>query len=86
MVAAVSTLPYPISTTIYVYRDDGQWDQYAKWFMRPRREIASLFITRYVLPVNARTGELDISPENWEYIAQRLVREHPDGMFIYCHH
>ena len=77
-----AVLSYPVSTSIKVYRDDGNWDKYDRWWQRPTYQTRDL----YVVNVDLRTddqGDVDLSHSEWVDAADALLRDYPDSVFIY---
>lgn len=77
-----SVLPYAVSSSISVYKDDGNWDDYSAWFMRSDQDLNNLFVCNYQLPTD-EDGDVDYSRFSWEKFSQKLVEDHPDCLFIY---
>jgi len=74
------TMAYPIGTEIKVFHDDGNWDRYSAWWMRPIHEAEDLFVCRYKLA----TDEDDEYCGDWEADSRYLLSEHPDCVFVYA--
>ena len=80
-----SALPFPLGVKLQVYRDDGQWDNYRAWFLRPVAVLHSLLVTRITLGhyVTESGPEPAYSPDEWHRKAEQLVADYPDCVFVY---
>ena len=82
-------LPYPKSTSIKVYSDDGKWDNYSAWFMRRQKDLLELYIITYNLRTVAYDSDrpddqdVDLTIKEWSELADDLMRDHPNCLFIY---
>ena len=76
-------LPYPIGLEITVYKDDGQWDQSSKWFMRAMHQIVELFVAKITLRHIEGEDEPCYSDAEWAAKAAQLVETYPGCLFIY---
>lgn len=74
------SLPYPESTEIDVFTDDGRWPE--RWFNRPAHEIQALFVARYVVPTD-EDGDVYLSSEEWDTFAEQAEKDHPGCIFLY---
>lgn len=77
-------LPYPLSTDIHVFQDDGLWPNYRAWFMRRDVDLHRLHV------VDIKLAHYDCDPdepiytsEEWARKADELVAAYPDCIFIY---
>lgn len=65
---------------VKVYRDDGHWEEYTKWFMRSNADLNSLFVTE---------AFVDYEPANvsWEealaLVVQYASERYPDHILVY---
>ena len=73
------SLPYPIGTSVKVFRDHVAWDSHAKWFMLPSPLLRELYVASYDL---AADEEGDYSG-NWQADSEFLQSSHPGCVFIY---
>lgn len=75
-------LGYPVSDRIHVYQDDGKWDEAGQWFMRRECDLERLYQTTVSLRVD-EDGDVDLSMEDWIWIADMLVKDWPGCVFVY---
>ena len=76
-------LPYPVGINISVFRDDGEWDKYTKWFMRPMHEVVSLAVCKITLAHYEGDETPAYTHDEWCEKAESLVTEYPDCIFVY---
>lgn len=76
-------LPFPIGITITVYRDDGNWDRYSSWLMRPHHHLRDLFVARITLGHPEGSDEPDYDSRSWGEKAKQLIAEFPNCVFVY---
>lgn len=75
-------LPYPKSSEIRVFKDDGEWDKYASWFDRHSSTLSYLYVETYYLEVD-KDGDLAMSLRSWDGFARFLIEKHPNCVFVY---
>lgn len=81
--ATAPALPYPLSLTIDVYKDDGGFEG-TRWFMRPQHILRELFVARITLRHIEGDDEPYYTAAEWSAKADRLVAQYPNCIFIYC--
>ncbi len=76
-------LPYPIGIEISVFKDDGQWDKYSRWFMRPMHQVTALSVAKITLAHYEGEDEPAYSHSEWCRKSAQLVEQYPDCIFVY---
>lgn len=77
-----AALPFPISSRIVVYRDDGNWGQFSAWFLRSDADLQDL----YTITIDLRVDEdedIDLTHDEWLEVAEKLTSDYPGCVFIY---
>lgn len=77
-------LPYPIGIHISVYRDDGKWENYRRWFQRndlPQLAVAKVTL-RHTIDEKGE-AEPAYTAKEWEQKAASLQVEFPNCVFVY---
>lgn len=83
MSTETACLPYPIGINVVVYRDDGNWNKYSKWFMRPMHQVQALLVARITLAHYEGEDEPAYTHSEWVRKADKLVQQYPDCIFVY---
>jgi len=77
-------LPYPLSLTVDVYRDDGNWGAVTRWFMRSMHVLQELFVVRITLAHYEGEDEPCYTHDEWCRKADQLLETYPNCVFIYA--
>lgn len=77
------SLPYPIGIQLSVFRDDGNWSQYRKWWMRPVHQQIALQIARITLAHYDGSEDPAYTADEWAAKADALVEQYPSCVFVY---
>ena len=76
-------LPFPNGINLQVFRDDGKWDNYTKWFMRTHKQINELFVAKITLAHYEGQDEVAYDSAEWVVKSNQLVEDYPNCVFIY---
>lgn len=77
-------LPFPLSINVLVFKDDGNWEQYAKWWMRPHWQTKELCVARITLGHYEGSDEPDYDCDGWRRKSEQLVKTYPGCIFVYA--
>ena len=79
----VACLPYPTGINVKVFKDDGNWEAYRSWWMRPSSKLRELTVAEITLSHFEGEDEPAYSHAEWVRKSKQLVEKYPNCIFVY---